>query len=353
MTLRTETHHLPLSRDVLRLDAHCEIERITRFIRESVRKELRRHGVVLGLSGGIDSSVAAALCVRALGPNHVLGLFMPERDCSEDSLALGQLLADYLGIEAITEDITPLLEGAGCYRRRDEAIRSVVPEYGPGWKAKLVLPNIFQAGRFRLFWLVVQSPTGEQRKVRLPAAAYQTIVAATNFKQRCRKMMEYYHADRLNSAVVGTPNRLEYDQGFFVKNGDGAADLKPIAHLYKTQVYQLAEALGIPEVICMRPPTTDTYPLEQSQEEFFFAVPLQTLDLCLYGKNHGLPAADVAGATGLTPEQVERVYADIQAKRRATQYLHRAPMLVEPVSSAAHDEARSRYGSANQSKSSS
>jgi NAD+ synthase len=178
---------------------------------------------------------------------------------------------------------------------------------------------------------VAQLSDGTQVKARLPLAAYQTIVAATNFKQRVRKMVEFFHADRLRYAVVGTPNRLEYDQGFFVKNGDGAADIKPIAHLYKSQVYQLADFLEIPDAIRSRPPTTDTYSLEQSQEEFFFSVPYQTLDLCLYAKNHGLSADVIASAAALSADQVDRVFRDIEAKRQATAYLHERPLLVEEV----------------------
>jgi len=293
--------------------------------------ELRRKGAVVGLSGGIDSSVAAALCVRALGPDRVLGLFMPESDSSPDSLQLGRCLAEHLKIAVELEDITPILEGAGCYRRRDEAIRSVFPEYGPGYRSKIVLSGLLGGESYRVFSAVVQCPSGELRSRRLPLEAYQQVVAATNFKQRVRKMIEYYHADRLRYAVAGTPNRLEYDQGFFVKNGDGSADFKPIAHLYKTQVYQLAEYLGIPEVIRLRPPTTDTYSLEQSQEEFFFSLPYDKLDLCLYARDHDVPAAAVAQALGLTAEQVERVYRDIDAKRKAALYLHARPLLAQDL----------------------
>jgi len=332
MTLTTATTTTKtFSADVLKLDAAAETERIVCAIRETVRKTLRRQGAVLGLSGGIDSSVVVALCVRALGPDRVFGLFLPERDSADDSLALGQLVADHFGVEASEEDIAPLLEGAGCYRRRDEAIHGVIPEYDETYKSKIVLPNLLKEGGYRLFSVVVQAPDGRQVRARLPLRAYQTIVAATNFKQRCRKMMEYYHADRLNYAVAGTPNRLEYDQGFFVKNGDGAADLKPIAHLYKSQVYQLAEYLNVPDIIRMRPPTTDTYSLEQSQEEFFFAVPYQILDLCLYAKNHGVSPEDVAETTGLTEDQVILVFGDIDSKRKATRYLHLKPQLVEEV----------------------
>jgi NAD+ synthase len=314
-------------KDVLLLDAEAEIERVTQSLRAQVLGEFRRRGAVLGLSGGIDSSVVAALCVRAFGKDKVLGLFMPERDSADESLTFGRQVADALGIEAIVENIAPALQGLGCYRRQDEAIRTVVPQYGPGWKCKLVLPSILEASRLNVTRLTVQSPEGETTTVRLTPAAYLQIVAATNYKQRVRKMTEYYHADRLNYAVAGTPNRLEYDQGFFVKQGDGAADVKPIAHLYKTQVYQLAAQLGIPEVIRRRPPTTDTFSLPQTQEEFYFALPYDRMDLCLYALNNGVPAAEVAPLVELTPEQVERVFKDIEAKRRATKYLHTPPLL--------------------------
>ena len=316
-----------MRKDILAIDAEAEIERIAQSLRAQVLGEFRRRGAVLGLSGGIDSSVVAALCVRAFGKDKVLGLFMPERHSSDDALTLGRLLADTLGIEAIVEDIAPALEGLGCYRRQDEAIRSIVPRYGPGWKCKLVLPSILEAGRLNVTRLTVQSPEGDISTVRLTPAAYLQIVAATNYKQRVRKMTEYYHADRLNYAVAGTPNRLEYDQGFFVKQGDGAADVKPIAHLYKTQVYQLAAQLGVPEEIRRRPPTTDTFSMPQTQEEFYFALPYDRMDLCLYALNHGIPGEEVAPLVELTPDQVARVFKDIEAKRRATKYLHTPPLL--------------------------
>jgi NAD+ synthase len=314
----------------LAIDADAETARISASLRECLSRS-RRRGVVVALSGGIDSSVVAALCVAAVGKERVFGLHMPERESSQDTLTFSRLLADSLGIDSVVEDVTGLLDAAGCYRRRDDAIRLVCPDYGPGHTSKIVLPSVVDSDSLRLYSVVVRAPDGTETRHRLTPQAYLGIVAATSFKQRVRKMLEYYYADLLNHVVAGTPNRLEYDQGFFVKLGDGAADVKPIAHLYKSQVYALAEHLGVPPEIRSRPSTTDTYSLAQSQEEFYFSLPHEQMDLCLLARNNGVPLDEVAQATGLTLEQVQRVFRDIDQKRRTTEYLHLAPLLVTEV----------------------
>jgi NAD+ synthase len=313
---------------VLELDPEAVTDEIVSKLRSLVGS-MRRRGAVVGVSGGIDSSVTVALATRAFGPDRTLALLMPEVDSDDETLALSRSVTDALGVRVVVENIVPILAAAGCYERRDAAVREVVPDFGEGWKFKIVLPSVLGTDAYRLFSVVAQSPTGETVEARLPSAQYLTIVAATNFKQRVRKMLEYFHADRLNYAVVGTPNRLEYDQGFFVKLGDGAADVKPIAHLYKTQVYKLAEHLGIPEGVRSRPPTTDTYSLSQGQDEFYFSLPYPEMDLCLYAHNHDLPPEAVAGAVGLSPEDVRRVFDDIEQKRRTTRYLHLPAQLVD------------------------
>ena len=313
------------------LDLAPEVDRICGIITHQVRTVLKRDGVVVAVSGGIDSSVCAALCTRALGPANVLALALPERHSSGASGTLAQELCASLGIEMLTISIEGVLQAAGCYSSQNEAMRQVFPAYGDGDPFKIILPSLLAGDRLNVPRVMWKKPGQPEETARIPRKPYLQLVAATNFKQRTRTMTAYFHADRLNRAVCGTPNRLEYDQGFFVKGGDGLSDIAPIAHLYKSQVYAMAGILGLPEGICKRQPTTDTFPMEQSQEEFYFSAPYPVMDACLYGVNNGLPAAQVATATGLTAEQVERLYKDIEAKRRATQNLHLRALTVESI----------------------
>ncbi len=320
------------SREVLNIDLENQAQEISTRWREIVVKRLMRRGAVVAISGGIDSSCCAGLAVRTFGTKKVFGLLLPERDSSSDSVVLGKQLAEHLGIEYTIEDIQPTLAAIGCYERYDAAVQRVFPHFGEGWKSKIVLPSdLLNSDRMNFYRVVVQDPQGEMMTERLPLQAYLEIVAATNFKQRIRKTMEYYHADRLNYAVTGTPNRLEYDQGFFVKNGDGAADVKPIAHLYKTQVYAMSRHLGLPANICSTTPTTDTYSLEQGQDEFYFVLPYPEMDLLLWAKNNQVGVDNAAQVLGLEPAQVERVYKDIDRKRATTLPLHLPPLLVGEV----------------------
>jgi NAD+ synthase len=325
------TNKRPFSKSLLDMDCDAAVASITEGLRKNLSSTFRRKGYVVAVSGGIDSSVTVGLCANAVGPERVVALQMPELHSADETLDLSGRVARTFDVKTIHEDITGTLTAVGFYRRYDDAVRSVVPEYGEGWKSKIVLPSITDKPGYSLYYIVAQDPSGEMVKKRLNLDAYLAIVAATNFKQRIRKMFEYYHADRFNFATTGTPNRLEYDQGFFVKLGDGSGDIKPIAHLYKTQVYMLARHLGVPEDIVKRPPTTDTYSLAQGQDEFYFSLPYQKLDLCLYGKNNGYTPEEVAPVVELEPAQVKLVYNDIDNKRNSTRYLHLPPVLLEKV----------------------
>lgn len=319
-----------LSWSVLDIDYAAEADRIAARLREITARELHRRGLVVAISGGIDSSASIALSVRALGPERVLALILPERDSSDDSGVRARILAEHLGVRVVTVDIAPALAAIGCYSERDAAVRRALPEYGDGWRFKIVIDGGIE-GRINRFRIVAVAPNGDKFDRPLELADYLQIVAATNYKQRIRKTIEYYHADRLNYAVVGTPNRLEYDQGFFVKNGDGSADVKPIAHLYKTQVYGMARFLGLPERVCAAVPTTDTYSLEQGQDEFYFALPYRSMDLALWALNHKVPASELARVLEISEQQAQAVYDDIANKRRTTRYMHARPVLAGEV----------------------
>ncbi len=313
--------------NVLDLDYETEAERICTRLREITSRTLHKRGLVVATSGGIDSSVSCALAVRALGPERVFTLFLPERDSQDDSAVRSRMLVEHLKVKQEVFDIAPTLAAIGCYAARDAAVKKTLPAFGEGWKMKIVIAGGTE-GRVNHFNLIARAPDGEVHERRLGLAEYLQIVASTNHKQRVRKTLEYYHADRLNYAVVGTPNRLEYDQGFFVKNGDGAADVKPIAHLYKTQVFGMAKHLGLPEKVATAEPTTDTYSLPQGQDEFYFALPHRSMDLALWAFEHEVPASELGKVLGIDTAKAEAVYTDIVTKRRTTEYLHMAPVLV-------------------------
>ncbi|MCZ7547133.1 MAG: NAD(+) synthase [Anaerolineae bacterium] len=326
MTTMTKT---TFNRDVLKLDPGKTVGELTEILRDVVHKRFKKRGAVVGVSGGIDSSTTLALCVRAFGPERVLAVMMPEKESSPKSLVLGRELVDRFGCESVVEDITGALVGLGCYQRRDEAIKRVFPEYDPSYKAKITLPtNVLEQDTLNVFSLTIISPEGEEKKKRLGPKEYLQIVAATNFKQRTRTTTLYYHAEARNYAVIGTPNKNEHDQGFFVKWGDGGYDFTPIGHLFKTQVYQLAAYLGVPERIQRATPTTDTYTAEVTQEEFFFQLPFEIMDLIWYAWEHGVDAAEAAAALDLTAEQVARIYRDFDSKKRGTDFLRTPPLNV-------------------------
>lgn len=320
---------IPFSKDIILLnDVESVVNRIVDKIKQDIVVNMKRDGAVIGISGGIDSTVCFALAAKAFDPDNILGVMLPERDSSPDSEVLASNLAAKLGINAIKEDITEALTGFQCYERRDEAVKKVFPQYEPGtYRMKI---GIMQSGLFSnlppIFTLTIIDSNGNQQDKILPRNEYLHIVAASNFKQRTRMAMLYYHAEALHYGVIGTPNKHEQEQGFFVKYGDGAGDVMPIGNLYKTQVYQLADYLEVPKDIIKRIPTTDTYSAEQTQEEFFYQLPFDLMDRYWYGFENGYPPAEVAEVMGETPERVEALFRNFERKRRTTEYLRMAPV---------------------------
>lgn len=319
----------PFSKDIILLsDVEAVTDNIIQKLRKDVLHNIKRLGAVVGTSGGIDSSVCLALTARALGPSKTLGIMIPEKDSNRESEDFAKELTSKFGVKVIKEDITPALSGFRCYERRDEAVRRIFPEYNPAThKMKIGIKQSSLSNNLPpVFSLTIIDNNGIQKDQILPVKEYLQIVAASNFKQRSRMSILYYNAESLHYAVIGTPNKHEQEQGFFVKYGDGGADVMPIGNLYKTQVYQLANYLGVPKSIIERTPTTDTYSAEQTQEEFFFQLPYGLMDRYWYGFENGYSAKEVAKEMGESEEQVLALFNNFDRKKRTTEYLRMAPI---------------------------
>ncbi|MEO6682736.1 MAG: NAD(+) synthase [Ginsengibacter sp.] len=322
-------HKTPFSKDILQLDnLENTVSAITQKLKDDIFKTTKRKGAIIGISGGIDSSVTLALTVKAIGANRVIGVLMPEKDSNSESKTLALNLANQLGVQTIEEDITKALNGFECYHRRDEAVRAIFPEYDPNhysMKIGINSTSIYQ-NLPPIFYLTIIDKDGQEKQNKLPPKEFLQIVASSNFKQRCRMSVLYYHAERMYYSVIGTPNKHEIEQGFFVKHGDGGADIMPIANLYKTQVYQLAEYLNIPKEIIKRHPTSDTYSAEQTQQEFFFQLPFKTMDLIWYGYENGYEPAEVAMVLEKKEEEIISIYTNFLRKQNTTEYLRMTPI---------------------------
>jgi NAD+ synthase len=318
------------SKNILLIDnVESKINDVTEKLKNGIFSTMKRKGAIVGISGGIDSSVTLALTAKAIGPENVVGILLPEKDSSSQSKELALKLANQLGVKSIEENITGALEGFGCYRRRDEAVKAIFPQYDPQqYSMKIgINPQGISRNLPPVFSLTIVNKNGEEKSKLLPPKQYLQIVAASNFKQRCRMSMLYYHAERLYYAVIGTPNKHEVEQGFFVKHGDGGADIMPISRLYKTQVYQLAEYLNIPEEIINRTPTSDTYSAEQTQEEFFFQLPFHEMDLLWYGYENDYDPAEVANVLGKKEEEIKSIFTNFKRKQHTTEYLRMKPIV--------------------------
>jgi NAD+ synthase len=323
---------MQFTKNALDLDPATETDRIVRFLQQNVRQAMRRVGGVVGISGGIDSAVVLALAVRAFGPQQVVAVMMPDKDSDPISETLARELAAKFGVGPHLENLTRALDGFDCYRRRDDAIRRVFPEYdaAKGYKAKIVLPqDLLDGGTLNVFSVTIIAPDGREESRALPPRELLEIIAATNLKQRSRMSTLYFHAEARQFAVIGTANKNEHAQGFFVKYGDGGVDIQPIAHLFKTQIYQLARHLGVPKAIQERTPTTDTYSAPCDQQEFFFRLPFAIVDLLWFAQEHSVPLSEVAAVMGLQEAQIQRVYDDLKRKQRTTQFLRMQPPMMD------------------------
>jgi NAD+ synthase len=316
---------MKFNENILDIDPEKETQRVCAFIEKQLLS-WRKNGAVIGISGGIDSAVCAELLVRTLGKDRVFGLILPEKESSPKSAIYAEKQAQKMGIPYETVDITPTLEGFGTYAKRDEVIKGLFPEYGEEYRSKITLPSgLLERDALSFFTLTIEDREGRIQSARLKKDALNAIVAATDSKQRTRMMHLFYYAESLYYVVCGTTNRSETIQGFFVKYGDGGVDIEPMAHLYKVQVYALGEYLGVIQEIVDRDPSPDTYSFEVSDEEFYFRMPYDKLDLLLYAWENDVAIEDVCAVMDLEEAQVIRAFRDFKSKYKATEHLREMP----------------------------
>jgi NAD+ synthase len=317
---------LSFNLDILKINSEQELKKLSEFIVKQVKIVFRRKGVIIGLSGGIDSACMVSVAVHAMGKEKVVGLILPERESNPISREYAIKHAQDLGIEFRDTDISPTVDSVVEYTWRDEYIKKIIPEYEPGYKYNITLPtDLLERDAFSFYNLQVQKPNGDIMKKRLNLEEFRTITSFANIKIRARMLHLYAEADRRSLVVAGTTNRTEYILGDFCKYGDGGTDIEPFSHLYKNQIYQLAEYLKVIPEIVNRQPSPDTFSLPVSDQEFFFRIPFDKLDYLLYAWEHNVSIEETAKVLDLSEVAVKRAYKDFTSKTNTTAHLREMP----------------------------
>lgn len=318
------------NRDVLKIDPAEQLEKLSKFIVQQLTVAFRRKGIIVGMSGGVDSSCMAAIAVHAIGKAKVVGLVLPEVETNPVSSEYAIKHAQALGIEHREIDITSIVNSVVPYQWRDTFIQGLVPEYKPGYKYNISLPtDLLDRDTFSFYSLQVQMPDGQIKRKRLNLDEFHTITSFANIKIRARMLHLYAEAERRNLLVAGTTNRTEFLLGDFCKYGDGGTDIEPLTYLYKNQIYQIADHLGVIPEIIHRTPSPDTFSLPVSDQEFFFRIPFETLDHLLYAWEHEVPTSEAARVLDISEEGVKRAYRDFASKHRATAHVREGTHILE------------------------
>jgi len=303
---------------------------VSTFLHDEIFEKFHKRGAIIGLSGGIDSAVTMELCAKALGPEKILGLTMFEKESNEHSKSLISRISKNYDVKIENIDITTILDSYGVYSNREEIVKNIFPNFNSDCKYRVVVPPNFNS--IGMPYLEVLDDENKQHKLKITSSDFLSLTAATSIKHRVRMSLLYYHAEKNNLSVVGTTNKSEFLQGYFVKYGDGGSDIEPLVNFYKSQVYQIGDFLNIDNDIMINAASPDVWSYSTTDEEFFYTVPYNIVDLILYSRLNNLSVSEIQQLSNLSEEKIQSLIKFQNIKEEKSKHMRELPHKWEPKS---------------------
>ena len=300
------------------------ITSIENFIKEEIFKKLQKRGAVVGISGGIDSAITTAICAKSMGSKQVLGLIMPEKESDPTSQILAKKVAEQFQIETEIIDITSILESFGVYNIKEKIVKEKFSNFNNKCKYRITVPSKM-SNSAGIPFLEVLDEYNKKYQLKISSSEFLTLTASTSIKHRVRMTLLYFYAEKNNFCVVGTTNKSEFLQGYFVKYGDGGTDVEPLTNLYKSQIYQIGEFLKMPDEILKKDASADVWSFNTNDEEFFYSVPYNIVDLILYARENNMTKLEIQKISNLSLEQIKSLLQFQNQKQIKSQHMREMP----------------------------